>query len=85
MKTLARILICFSLLFSTVPAADGPVLQGFSPDSATSQRAWETKFKAIPSADRLREFSQLLAARPHHVGSPYDKDNAGGIIAKFKE
>ena len=26
-----------------------------------------------------------LSARPHHVGSPYDKDNAEWILAKFKE
>src|SRR2546429_6141050 len=25
-----------------------------------------------------------LSARPHHVGSPYDKDNADWILAKFK-
>src|SRR2546428_478669 len=85
MKTFARIFVCFSLLFSAVPAADGPALQGFSPDSTTSERAWETKFKAMPSADRLREYMQRLSARPHHVGSPYDKDNAEWILAKFKE
>jgi len=85
MKTFARIPICFSLFFSAIPAADGPVLQGFSPDSTTSERAWETKFKAIPSADRLREYMQRLSARPHHVGSPYDKDNAEWVFAKFKE
>jgi N-acetylated-alpha-linked acidic dipeptidase len=28
---------------------------------------------------------QRLTARPHHVGSPYDKDNADWILAKFKE
>jgi N-acetylated-alpha-linked acidic dipeptidase len=28
---------------------------------------------------------QRLAARPHHVGSPYDKDNAEWMLAKFKE
>ena len=28
---------------------------------------------------------QRLSARPHHVGSPYDKDNAEWILAKFKE
>jgi N-acetylated-alpha-linked acidic dipeptidase len=85
MKPFLRILICLSLLFSAVPAADGPALQGFSPDSTTSERAWEAKFKAIPSADRLREYMQRLSARPHHVGSPYDKDNAEWILAKFKE
>ena len=26
-----------------------------------------------------------LSARPHHVGSPYDKDNAEWILGKFKE
>src|SRR5579859_1510063 len=85
MKPFARIFTCFGLLFSAIPAADGPSLQGFSPDSTTSERAWETKFKAIPSADRLREYMQRLSARPHHVGSPYDKDNAEWILAKFRE
>jgi N-acetylated-alpha-linked acidic dipeptidase len=85
MKTFLRILIGLSLLFSAVPAADGPALQGFSPDSATSERAWEAKFKAVPSTPRLREYMQRLSARPHHVGSPYDKDNAEWILAKFKE
>ena len=85
MKTSARIFVCFSLLLSAVPAADGPALQGFSPDSTTSERAWEAKFKAIPSTDRLREYMHRLSARPHHVGSPYDKDNAEWILAKFKE
>src|SRR5947209_6516374 len=28
---------------------------------------------------------QLLSARPHNIGSPYDKDNAEWIAAKFKE
>jgi N-acetylated-alpha-linked acidic dipeptidase len=28
---------------------------------------------------------QHLSARPHHVGSPYDKENAEWIAAKFKE
>ncbi len=85
MKISAAILISCILLSSAIPAADGPALQGFSPDSATSERAWETKFRAIPNADRLREYMERLSARPHHVGSPYDKDNAEWILAKFKE
>ena len=28
---------------------------------------------------------QRLSARPHHLGSPYDKDNAEWILSKFKE
>ncbi len=45
---------------------------------------WEQKFKAIPDPGRLRENMRRLAARPHHVGSPYDKDNAEWIAAQLK-
>jgi len=85
MATLARILLCCGVLLTAVTAADPPALQGFSPDAATSERAWESKFKAIPNPERLREYMQRLSARPHHVGSPYDKDNAEWILARFKE
>ncbi|HEX4164067.1 MAG TPA: transferrin receptor-like dimerization domain-containing protein [Bryobacteraceae bacterium] len=45
---------------------------------------WEQKFKEIPQPDRLRENMRRLSARPHHVGSPYDKDNAEWIAAQLK-
>ena len=45
---------------------------------------WEEKFRAIPSPQNLREYMQRLSARPHHLGSPYDKDNAEWILAKLK-
>lgn len=41
--------------------------------------------RAIPSPDNLRAYMQRLSARPHNVGSPYDKDNAEWIESKFKE
>ncbi len=45
---------------------------------------WEEKFRLIPSPQNQREYMQRLSARPHHVGSPYDKDNAEWIAAKLK-
>jgi N-acetylated-alpha-linked acidic dipeptidase len=45
---------------------------------------WEEKFRAIPSPQNLRDYMQRLSARPHHVGSAYDKDNAEWILAKLK-
>jgi N-acetylated-alpha-linked acidic dipeptidase len=66
-------------------AADAPVLRGFSPENASSERDWEGKFRALPSPDILRETVKRLSARPHHLGSAYDKDNAEWILAKFKE
>ena len=32
----------------------------------------------------MRDSMQRLSARPHHVGSPYDKQNAEWILAQFK-
>ena len=85
MAKIARVLLSLTLLLSLSQAADPPTVQGFSPDSATSERAWEGIFKAVPSPKRLREYMQRLSARPHHVGSAYDKDNAEWILARFKE
>src|SRR2546421_407168 len=71
------------LLIGLAPAPSGE-LRGFTAESAKAEREWEAKFRAIPSPDSLREYMRRLSARPHHVGSPYDKDNAEWILAKFK-
>jgi len=66
-------------------SADEPPLYGYSAESSRAERQWEEKFRALPSPENLRSYMQRLSARPHHVGSPYDKDNAEWIAAKFKE
>src|SRR3954466_9251283 len=48
-------------------------------------RSFEVRFRDIPDPARIRATMQRLSARPHHVGSPYDKDNAEWILARFKE
>jgi N-acetylated-alpha-linked acidic dipeptidase len=69
----------------TLQAADTPVaLRGYSESAARAEIQWEKKFRAIPQQDRLRENMRRLSARPHHVGSPYDKDNAEWILAQLK-
>ncbi len=62
-----------------------PPLAGFSSKTAQGEDQWEQKFRAIPSTDNLRESMKLLSAHPHHVGSPYDQQNADWLAAKFKE
>jgi N-acetylated-alpha-linked acidic dipeptidase len=47
--------------------------------------SWEARLRAIPDAATIGDYMKRLSARPHHVGSPYDKDNAEWILAKFKE
>ncbi|MGA7159977.1 MAG: transferrin receptor-like dimerization domain-containing protein [Bacteroidota bacterium] len=50
-----------------------------------TQRDWEERLRAIPKPGNLREYMKKLSARPHHLGSPYDKENAEWILSKFKE
>lgn len=71
----------------TVSAAisDDPGLPGYTADSARVERDWETKFRAIPDASNQRDYMKRLSARPHNVGTPYDKDNAEWLLAKLKE
>src|SRR6266852_4294953 len=71
--------------FRTHVIADEQPLFGYSAESSRAERQWEEKLKAIPNASNLREYMQRLSARPHNVGSPYDKDDAEWILAKFKE
>jgi len=66
-------------------SAEAPPLRGFSAGAERTERDWEKRFKAIPDPANLRAYMQRLAAHPHHVGSPYDKDNAEWILAKLKE
>ena len=77
------VLSCF-LLLAASPETDQP-LSGYSAATSRSQRDWETKFRGVPEPQNQRDYMQRLAARPHHVGSPYDKDNAEWMLAKFKE
>src|SRR6185503_8150399 len=81
--TVAALLVAGGL--SILPAAaEQPTLRGFSPESSHAERDWESKFQAMPDPAQMRAHMQLLAAHPHHVGSPYDKQNADWILAQYK-
>jgi N-acetylated-alpha-linked acidic dipeptidase len=64
---------------------DEKPLDGFSANSSRAERQWEEKFRAIPKPENMRAYMEHLSARPHNVGTPYDKENAEWIAAKFKE
>jgi N-acetylated-alpha-linked acidic dipeptidase len=48
-------------------------------------QGWDAKFRAIPEAKNIGEYMKRMSARPHHLGSAYDKDNAEWILSKFRE
>ena len=65
------------------PTETKPLL-GFTPQQAAAEYGLETQFDAYLKADNLREWMKRLSARPHHVGSPYDRENAEFMAALFK-
>ncbi len=60
-------------------------LLGYSSQRVSEEVDWEKKFRDGTMPANIRENMRRLSARPHHVGSPYDKDNAEWILAKFKD
>jgi N-acetylated-alpha-linked acidic dipeptidase len=91
MRSFSAILLILTLTFPSLffgadqASSNQAALVGYSPRASQSEREWEAKFRAIPDPANLREYMRRLSARPHHVGSPYDKDNAEWILAHFKD
>src|SRR5579872_6153886 len=67
----------------TEGASSSAPIYGFSASTSQSEQQWEDKFRALPSPQNLRAYMQQLSARPHHVGSPYDLQNAQWILQRF--
>ena len=87
-------ILCFAIVITQLlsgqsesekKAAGDSQLLGYSSQSSQQQRDWEKKFRDGIVPGNIRENMRRLSARPHHVGSPYDKDNAEWILSKFKE
>jgi N-acetylated-alpha-linked acidic dipeptidase len=79
------VMLPLGLVRSEPESAPNSALAGYTPQDAAQQRDWERKFQDGISADHIRENMRRLSARPHHVGSPYDKDNAEWLLARYKE
>jgi N-acetylated-alpha-linked acidic dipeptidase len=88
-RSILAVLVIGSFLHSAIADSletkEGDAFDGFSTQHARTERDWEKKFRALPNGQKQRDYMQLLSARPHHVGSAYDKQNAEWILSKFKE
>ncbi|MBV8860012.1 MAG: M28 family peptidase [Acidobacteria bacterium] len=80
----ATFLLCTVISAQAAPPQGGKPLSGFTPARAGQQRALEARFDALLKRESLREWMRRLSARPHHVGSAYDKDNAEFIAGLFR-
>ncbi|MBO0912191.1 MAG: M28 family peptidase, partial [Acidobacteria bacterium] len=85
MKRFRTVLVsCLVLSLPLTTLAENAALAGYSQQSSTAERDWEQKFREVPSAENIGQYNRRLSARPHNVGSPYDKDNAEWILSQFK-
>ena len=73
-------LICANTAF----AQSSPVM-GFSEKTAADQLALEADFDKLIKADNLDTWMQYMTARPHHVGSVYDKKVVDYIAKNFRK
>jgi N-acetylated-alpha-linked acidic dipeptidase len=80
-----RRLIALALLLTTTLLTAQPVpppIFGFK--DAARQHALEAAFDAKLNRENLRSWMKRLSARPHHLGSPYGKENAEFIASLFR-
>ena len=80
---LAAVSLAAPLLALSPLAPPGPIV-GYIRDHAAAERISEATFDANLNAMEMKAWLRRLSARPHHLGSPYDKDNAAWLVAQFK-
>jgi N-acetylated-alpha-linked acidic dipeptidase len=78
MRPLLVVAAALPLVALTAPAPG-------QPPAPRRDGRWEERFLGLPTPDNVRETMRRVSARPHHVGSPYGRDNAEWILARFRE
>lgn len=82
-------LICYLILFSIVTttfaqSSPSPSMLGFTARTSAEQRENEAKFDSFLNAENQGAWMKRLSARPHYLGSPYNKENAEFMASLYK-
>ena len=83
MRMSARIVALAVSLSPPVFSPPAPLL-GFDAAGSASERTLEAAFDASLDPADQRAWLKRLSARPHHVGSPYGKENAEFLASLFR-
>jgi N-acetylated-alpha-linked acidic dipeptidase len=76
--------VCLVSVLAHAATTDHVQLSGYTPEHSAAESQWESRFRDVPEPARIKETMRRLSARPHHVGSAYDKDNAEWLLAQLK-
>ncbi len=79
-----RALALWFIALLCLPAARSQVLQGFSNAGAKDERMVEQKFDSYLNKDEQRGWLHRMSARPHHIGSAFDKENLEFVASLFR-
>ncbi len=79
-----RRIVVLLLLLTFALYADTPAKPIFGFADAAKQHALEAQLDAKMNRDDLRTWMKRLTAHPHHLGSPYDKENSEFIASLFR-
>ena len=82
-RLLVLLTVAAAVALSAQTTNDKPIL-GFTALNAAKEHALEAQFDAKMNRDNLRAWMQRLSARPHHLGSDYDRQNAEFIASLFR-
>ncbi len=81
-----RLVTAIVIATGTALGAQAPAgIFGFRPASADAERTLETRFLALPSADRAREYHRFLTEQPHLAGSDRNRQLAEWVRDRWKE
>ncbi len=84
LKSLGRILSILFICTAVFSQSMSTGMLGFSAETARAQKALESRFDAALNPDNLRAWMKRISARPHHIGSPHNKENADFIASQFR-
>jgi len=82
-RLLVLLTVAAAVALSAQTTNDKAIL-GFTAANAAKEHALEAQFDAKMNRDNLRAWMQRLSARPHHLGSDYDRQNAEFIASLFR-
>ena len=83
MRSLAAVPLLILLPVAVVAQQAPQPLIGFTPQSETVERTWESKFLAIPDGKHVSDNMHVLAAHPHNVGSAAQRANAEWLVKQY--
>jgi N-acetylated-alpha-linked acidic dipeptidase len=82
-RVLISLVIVSSVLAQSTPTGRKSIL-GFSDQGASAQALLESRFDESLGTVNMLSWLKRLSARPHHLGSAYNKENADFIASQFK-